>query len=196
MFLKILHEFIIIAPPLCPIFVLGDFDIDMLIHSNKNQVWNSETQKPSNFDCSWVSPCPSFFPERLHCCYIDFHCSYFTATINPLEPCALNAKIQPFVLSFSISYWDSIKFPYITDTPKGGVRGVKGGPKTGWRQGDFTDISIISSKIPPSFFCPLRVTRFPSGCVFSGACSRTCWWWGARAAASDDGHRCWPFPGA
>jgi hypothetical protein len=24
----------------------------------------------------WVSPCLSFFPERLHCCYIDFHCSY------------------------------------------------------------------------------------------------------------------------
>jgi hypothetical protein len=30
--------------------------------------------------------------------------------------------------------------------------------------------------------------------VFSGACSRACWWWGAWAATSDDGHRCWPFP--
>ncbi len=34
-----------------------------------------------------------FFPKHLHCCYII-----------PLEPCALNAEIQHFVLSFSISY--------------------------------------------------------------------------------------------
>jgi hypothetical protein len=32
--------------------------------------------------------------------------------------------------------------------------------------------------------------------VISGACSRACWWWGAWAVASDDGHRCWPFLGA
>jgi hypothetical protein len=49
-----------------------------------------------------------------------------------LERCALSAGIQHFVLSFSISYWDLIKFPSFVDTTKRGVRGVKGGPKTGW----------------------------------------------------------------
>jgi hypothetical protein len=29
------------------------------------------------------------------------------------------------------------------NTSKRGVRGVKGGPKTGWRQGDFADFSIV-----------------------------------------------------
>jgi hypothetical protein len=43
MILKILHEFIIIAPPLCPTLVLGDFYIDMLISSNKNQILFFET---------------------------------------------------------------------------------------------------------------------------------------------------------
>jgi len=105
---------------------------------------------------------------------------------------AFRTEFQHFVLSFSISYWDLIKFPYFTDTTKRGVREWK----EAQRQGDFTDMSIISSKVPPRFFCPLRFTRFPSGCVSSGACLRACWWWGAGAAASDDGHRCWPFPGA
>jgi hypothetical protein len=31
---------------------------------------------------SWVSPCLSFFPERLHCCYIDFHYSYMYRYYN------------------------------------------------------------------------------------------------------------------
>jgi hypothetical protein len=37
------------------------------------------------------------------------------ASIGVFEPCALNAEIQRFVLSFSISYWDLIKFPYFAD---------------------------------------------------------------------------------
>jgi hypothetical protein len=51
-------------------------------------------------------------------------------------------RFSILVLSFSISYWDLIKFHYFTDTSKRGVRGVKGGPKTGWRQADFADFSI------------------------------------------------------
>jgi hypothetical protein len=34
-------------------------------------------------------------------------------------------------LSFSISYWDLIKFPYFTDTTKRGVRGCKEAQKQG-----------------------------------------------------------------
>jgi hypothetical protein len=36
------------------------------------------------------------------------------------------------MLSFSISYWDLIKFPYFGDT-------TESGDKDGGREGDFTD---------------------------------------------------------
>ncbi len=42
-------------------------------------------------------------------------------------------------LSFSISYPDLIESPYFADTTQGGV---KGGPKIGWRLGDFQHISV------------------------------------------------------
>jgi hypothetical protein len=42
-------------------------------------------------------------------------------------------------MSWSMSYWDLIKCLYFADTTE---RGVKRGPKTGWRQGYFTDIFI------------------------------------------------------
>jgi hypothetical protein len=51
--------------------------------------------------------------------------------IIPLEPCALNAEIQHFVLSFSISYWDLMKFPYFTDTTKKGLKGWKEAQRQG-----------------------------------------------------------------
>ncbi len=43
------------------------------------------------------------------------------------------------MLSFSISYWDLIKFPCFPDTTERGDRGWK----QAQRQGDFTDNSII-----------------------------------------------------
>jgi len=51
----------------------------------------------------------------------------------------LSFTLLHFVLSFSISYWDLIKFPYFTDTTKRGVRGWK----EVQRQGDFADSSIV-----------------------------------------------------
>jgi len=94
--------------------------------------WGGETKKTINFDDSWVSPSLSFLPERLHCYDIDFHCSYlYSYYIIPLKPCALNAEIQRFVLSFSISYWDLIKFPYFTDSTKRGVRRWKEAQRQG-----------------------------------------------------------------
>jgi len=59
----------------------------------------------------------SLFPERLHCCYIDF-----SATIISLEP-----EFQHFILRFS-----KISLLYRYHFQKG-LGGVKGGPKTGWR---------------------------------------------------------------
>jgi hypothetical protein len=95
-----------------------------------------ETQKTINFDCSWVFTVSFFFSERLHWCYIIFTAPTCRAAIIPLEPCALNGEIQHhFVLGFSISYWDLIKFPYFTDTTKRGIRGErrpKDRVKTGW----------------------------------------------------------------
>jgi hypothetical protein len=54
------------------------------------------------------SACLSYiFPERLHCCYIDFHCFLpgCTATIIPLEPCALNAESQHFSCSLVVVFF-------------------------------------------------------------------------------------------
>jgi hypothetical protein len=91
-------------------------------------------RKPS---FSWVSHCISVFswapPLLLHRFSLLL---LVQVTIIPLEPCALNAEIQHFVLSFSISYRDLIKFPYFADTTK---RGVKRRPnervKPGWLYG-------------------------------------------------------------
>ncbi len=48
------------------------------------------------------------------------------------------------MLSFNISYPDLIKCPYfVNTTEKKKEYGVKAGPKTRWREGDFTDNSII-----------------------------------------------------
>ncbi len=65
------------------------------------------------------------FPERLHCCYIYFHCSKCTTTIISLETCALNAEFEHFLLRCSISYWDLIKCPYFADTTERGDGGWK-----------------------------------------------------------------------
>jgi hypothetical protein len=51
------------------------------------------------------------------------------------------------MLSFSISYLDLIKFPYFEDLTQRGDGGVKGGTKTGWRQGEFKENSIIKEII-------------------------------------------------
>jgi hypothetical protein len=39
------------------------------------------------------------FPERLHCCYI--YASTCTTTMITLEPCALDAEFQQFILRFN-----------------------------------------------------------------------------------------------
>ncbi len=86
-------------------------------------------KKPSEFHpvfpFSWAPPL------LLHIIFIAPNCR---TTIISLEPCALNAGV------FSISYF--------ADTTESGYRGVKGGTKTrGWRQGYFTDITLLYKKI-------------------------------------------------
>jgi hypothetical protein len=64
---------------------------------------------PSILMVSWVSPCLSIFPERLHCCYIDFHCSYLysyyydsSQTLNiKCSYSAFRTEFQHFILRFN-----------------------------------------------------------------------------------------------
>jgi len=42
----------------------------------------AETQKTINFYGFLSFTLSFFFPERLHCCYIDFHCSYLSTYIK------------------------------------------------------------------------------------------------------------------
>ncbi len=81
---------------------------------------------------NWVSSGfdPSFlFPERLHCCYIHFHCSYMYNYYNYLEPCALNAEFKHFIPRFKTN------FLTLRTSLKEGIRGEqrpKDRVKTGW----------------------------------------------------------------
>jgi len=99
--------------------------------SAKKYIQGGETQKTIHF-CNKLSFILSFlFPKRLHCCYIYVHCSYLYNSYN-------------YSRTLCIWSWDLIKFPYFADTTERGVWGWKAPPKTGWRQGDFTDNSIDS----------------------------------------------------
>ncbi len=64
--------------------------------------WGVKLRKP------WVSSWLSFFPERLHCCYIVFHCSYLYSCYNSsLTLCikcwisAFRTEFQHFILRFN-----------------------------------------------------------------------------------------------
>jgi hypothetical protein len=80
---------------------------------------------------SWLSPCLSFFPERLHFCYIDFHWSYLYSYYNSswtlcikCWDSAFRTEFQNFILRFNkISLLSGYHW-------KRGER-LKGGPKTG-----------------------------------------------------------------
>jgi hypothetical protein len=68
-----------------------------------------------------------FFPERLHCCYIDFHCSYLYSYYNSSRTLcikcwdsAFRTEFQHFILRFS-----KIFLLIHMDTTKRGVRGWK-----------------------------------------------------------------------
>jgi len=74
------------------------------------------TQKTINFGSK-----PSFilsflFLERPHCCYIYFPARNCLTIVISLEPCALNAEFQHFILRF-------IKMFFLADTIERGDRG-------------------------------------------------------------------------
>jgi hypothetical protein len=92
-------------------------------------------RKPLILVVKWVSSCLSFFLSASTAAASIFSASNCTTTIISLGPCALNAEFQHSILSWSISYWDLIKCLYFADTTERRDRGVRGGPKTEWRQG-------------------------------------------------------------
>jgi hypothetical protein len=78
---------------------------------------------------NWVSSPLSFFLRASAAATYIFTAPNCTTIIISLEPCALNAEYQDFVLSCSISYWDLLKCLDFADTTERGDRGLKGGPK-------------------------------------------------------------------
>jgi hypothetical protein len=69
--------------------------------------WGMKTQKAINFggELSFVL---SFMSASTAVTYI-FTALYCTTVIISLEPCALNAELQHFMLRCSTSYWDLIE---------------------------------------------------------------------------------------
>jgi hypothetical protein len=80
-------------------------------------------RKPSIYVVNWVSACLSFFLSASTAATYIFTAPNCTTTIINLEPCALNAEYQHFILSCSISYWDLLKCLYFVDTTETGDRG-------------------------------------------------------------------------
>jgi hypothetical protein len=88
-----------------------------------------ETQTPSILIVNCVSSCLSFFLRASTAATYTFTATTCTTAIISLDPCALNAEFQHFVLSYSISYCDLIKCPYFADTTERGDRGGERRPK-------------------------------------------------------------------
>jgi hypothetical protein len=88
-------------------------------------------RKPSILVVNWVSSCLSFFLRASTAATYIFTAPNCATTIIHLEPRALNAEFQYFVLSCSISYWDLIKCLYFRDTTERGDRGWKDAQRQG-----------------------------------------------------------------
>jgi len=92
---------------------------------------SGETQKTINFGGKLSFILSFLFLECLHCtATFIFSAPTCTTTIITLEPCALNAEFQNFILGFN-------KLPYFADITERGDRRRK----EAQRQGDFTDNS-------------------------------------------------------
>jgi hypothetical protein len=81
--------------------------------------------KPSILVVNWVSSWLSFFLSSSTAATYIFTGLICKTIIISLEPCALNAKSEHFVLRCRISYWDLIKCPYFADTTQRGDRGER-----------------------------------------------------------------------
>jgi hypothetical protein len=68
----------------------------------QNEITGTQTIFSTNFGGKLSFILSFLFPERLHCCYIYiFTAPTYATTIITLEPCALNAEFQHFILKFN-----------------------------------------------------------------------------------------------
>jgi hypothetical protein len=90
--------------------------------------------KPSILVVNWVSSCPSLFlsASTTTTTYI-FTAPNCTTTIVSLEPCALNAEFQHFILRFNKNVF-TLRIP-LKEGIGGGERRPKDRVKTGWLYG-------------------------------------------------------------
>jgi len=88
-------------------------------------------RKPSILVVNWVSSRLSFFLNASTATIYIFTDPNKTTTVISLEPGALNAEFQHFILSCSILCWDLIKCPYFVDTTERGERGWKRAQRQG-----------------------------------------------------------------
>jgi len=99
----------------------------------QNKITGTQSSFFTNFSDKRSFSLSYLFRERLHCCSIYFHCPSCTITIIRLEPCALNAQFQHFILRFDrnfLTLWIPLK------------EGI------GWRQGDILRITLICHEVP------------------------------------------------
>jgi hypothetical protein len=107
---------------------------------------------------SWVSPCLSFFSSvPLHYCYIYIHWSYLsTRTVIRLEPCALDAEFQHFILSFNKNFI-TLQIPL----KQTGVKGWKEGQRP-WIYGIlyWVFLMVVHKEKFPALCKALSLTHF------------------------------------
>jgi hypothetical protein len=94
---------------------------------------------------NWVSSCLSFFLSASTAATYIFIAPTSKTTIIPLESCTLNAGFQHLILRFN-----QISLLCRYHWRRG--KGLKAGPKPGWREGDFLDNSTILTWFWGGFF--------------------------------------------
>jgi hypothetical protein len=92
------------------------------------EITRTQTSFSTNFSGKLSFILCFLFPERLHYCYIYFHCSYLYNYYNYSRTlCNMCWRFNT-----QISYSDLIKFPYFADTTKRGDKGWKKQRVTLW----------------------------------------------------------------
>ncbi len=70
----------------------------------QNEITGTQTSFSTNFGGKLSFIFRFLFLERLHCCYIIFTARTCTTITIILEPCALNAEFQHFILRFNKNF--------------------------------------------------------------------------------------------
>jgi len=97
-----------------------------------------------NFGGNWVSSCLSFFLSTSTAATYIFNAPTCTVTIITIKPCPWKAEFQHFIPTFNrislLCRFNRISLLCGYHSRRGFA--VKGGPKIGWRLGDFQHISV------------------------------------------------------